>query len=111
MPAMLIVGESTATAEALLHNTIVPLLSQGPFDGVQPIMRDIDLAIGGNVQLKFAVEEALLDLQAKRMKTPLFNLFGGLCRREVPVMRMLGSSRPRKPPMKRSRWLSAAIVM
>jgi len=96
MPAMLIVGESTATAEALLHNTIVPLLSQGPFDGVQPIMRDIDLAIGGNVQLKFAVEEALLDLQAKRMKTPLFNLFGGLCRREVPVMRMLGLKPPKE---------------
>ncbi len=96
MPAMLIVGESTATAEALLHNAIAPLLSQGQIDGVQPIMRDIDLAIGGNVQLKFAVEEALLDLQAKRMKTPLFNLFGGLSRREVPVMRMLGLKPPKE---------------
>ena len=96
MPAMLIVGESTATAEALLHNAIAPLLSQGQIDGVQPIMRDIDLAIGGNVQLKFAVEEALLDLQAKRMKTPLYNLFGGLSRREVPVMRMLGLKPPKE---------------
>lgn len=96
MPAMLIVGESTATAEALLHNAIAPLLSRGQIDGVQPIMRDIDLAIGGNVQLKFAVEEALLDLQAKRMKTPLYNLFGGLSRREVPVMRMLGLKPPKE---------------
>ena len=96
MPAMLIVGESPATAEALLHTTIAPLLRQGQFDGVQPIMRDIDLAIGGNVQLKFAVEEALLDLQAKRMQTPLFNLFGGLCRRDVPVMRMLGLKPPKE---------------
>jgi L-alanine-DL-glutamate epimerase-like enolase superfamily enzyme len=96
MPAMLIVGESPATAEALLHTTIAPLLRQGQVDGVQPVMRDIDLAIGGNVQLKFAVEEALLDLQAKRMQTPLFNLFGGLCRREVPVMRMLGLKPPKE---------------
>src|SRR5207342_770689 len=35
-------------------------------------------------------------LQAKRMKTPLFNLFGGLCRREVPVMRMLGLKPPKE---------------
>ena len=96
MPAMLIVGESPATAEALLHTTIAPMLRQGQVDGVQPVMHDIDLAIGGNVQLKFAVEEALLDLQAKRMQTPLFNLFGGLCRREVPVMRMLGLKPPKE---------------
>jgi L-alanine-DL-glutamate epimerase-like enolase superfamily enzyme len=96
MPAMLIVGESPATAEALLHTTITPLLRQGQVDGVQPIMHDIDLAIGGNVQLKFAVEEALLDLQAKRMQTPLFNLFGGLSRRDVPVMRMLGLKPPKE---------------
>ena len=96
MPAMLIVGESPATAEALLHTTIAPLLRQVQVDGVQPVMRDIDLAIGGNVQLKFAVEEALLDLQAKRMQTPLFNLFGGLSRRDVPVMRMLGLKPPKE---------------
>ena len=96
MPAMLIVGESPATAEALLHTTIAPLLGQDPVDGVQPVMRAIDLAIGGNVQLKFAVEEALLDLYAKRMQTPLFNLFGGVSRREVPVMRMLGLKPPKE---------------
>ena len=59
-------------------------------------MKKIDFAIGANYQLKFAVEEALLDLQAKRMNTPLFNLFGGLSRREVPVMRMLGLKPPKE---------------
>ncbi len=59
-------------------------------------MKKIDFAIGANFQLKFAVEEALLDLQAKRMNTPLFNLFGGLSRREVPVMRMLGLKPPKE---------------
>lgn len=96
MPAMLIVGESPATAEALLHGTIAPLLREKEIIGVADVIRQIDLAIGMNYQLKFAVEEALLDLQGKRMKTPLFNLFGGLARREVPVMRMLGLKPPKE---------------
>src|SRR5262245_37290200 len=96
MPAMLIVGESPATAEALLHGTIAPLLKENKWVGIPDVMKQIDLAIGGNVQLKFAVEEALLDLQGKRMNTPLYNLFGGLSRRDVPVMRMLGLKPPKE---------------
>jgi L-alanine-DL-glutamate epimerase-like enolase superfamily enzyme len=95
MPAMLIVGESPVTAEALLHTAIAPLLKEQVL-GVPDVMKKIDFAVGANLQLKFAVEEALLDLHAKRMKTPLFNLFGGLSRREVPVMRMLGLKPPKE---------------
>jgi L-alanine-DL-glutamate epimerase-like enolase superfamily enzyme len=95
MPAMLIVGESPATAEALLHSAIAPLLKE-ELIGIPDVMQKIDRAVGSNSQLKFAVEEALLDMQAKRMKTPLFNLFGGLSRREVPVMRMLGLKPPKE---------------
>jgi L-alanine-DL-glutamate epimerase-like enolase superfamily enzyme len=61
MPAMLIVGESPATAEALLHGTVAPLLQCNDHRGIQQVMRQIDIAIGGNFQLKFAVEEALFD--------------------------------------------------
>ena len=96
MPAMLVVGESPATAEALLHSAIAPLLKEQRSFGVPDVMKKIDFAIGANFQLKFAVEEALLDLQAKSMKTPLFNLFGGLSRRQVPVMRMLGLKPPKE---------------
>jgi L-alanine-DL-glutamate epimerase-like enolase superfamily enzyme len=96
MPAMVIVGESPATAEALLHSMIAPLLRDGDIVGVPALMQKIDYAVGANPQLKFAVEEALLDLQGKRMQTPLFNLFGGLARREVPVMRMLGLKPPKE---------------
>ena len=96
MPAMIIVGESPATAEALLHSAVAPVLKADEIVGVPAVMQKIDYAVGANPQLKFAVEEALLDLQAKRMKTPLFNLFGGLSRREVPVMRMLGLKPPKE---------------
>jgi L-alanine-DL-glutamate epimerase-like enolase superfamily enzyme len=96
MPAMVIVGESPATAEALLHSMVAPLLRDSDIVGVPALMQKIDYAVGANPQLKFAVEEALLDLQGKRTQTPLFNLFGGLVRREVPVMRMLGLKPPKE---------------
>jgi L-alanine-DL-glutamate epimerase-like enolase superfamily enzyme len=93
MPAMIVVGESSASAEALLHGTVVAVLKEHS-SGIPAIVSKIDYAIGANPQLKFAVEEALLDLQAKRLNIPLYQLLGGLSRREVPVMRMLGL----KPP-------------
>jgi L-alanine-DL-glutamate epimerase-like enolase superfamily enzyme len=96
MPAMVIVGESPATAEALLHSVIAPLLRENEVAGVPAIIHKIDYAVGANPQLKFAVEEALLDLQGKRLQTPLVDLFGGLARREVPVMRMLGLKPPKE---------------
>jgi len=96
MPAMIIVGESPATAEALLHGAVAPVLKEGEIVGVLAAMQKIDYAINGNSQLKFAIKKTLLDLQAKRMETPLFNLFGGLVRREVPVMRMLGLKPPKE---------------
>lgn len=96
MPAMLIVGESPTSAEALLHGAIAPLLRESRTLGIPDLMRQIDLAVGANPQLKFAVEEALLDLQGKRLQTPLYNFFGGLARREVPVMRMLGLKPPKE---------------
>lgn len=94
MPAMAIVGEASVSAETLLHGVIAPLLMDSTLPGIQPIIRQIDLTLGANLQLKFAIEEALLDLQAKRLGTPVFNLMGGLCRTEVPVMRMLGLKSP-----------------
>jgi len=96
MPAMIVVGESPVTAEGLLHGAIAPILKGGEIIGVQAVMREIDSALGANPQIKFAVEEALLDLQAKRMATPVSSLFGGLCRKEVPVMRMLGLKPPKE---------------
>jgi len=96
MPAMIIVGESAMTAEGLLHGAIAPVLKNGEIIGIQAVMRQIDTAVGANPQIKFAVEEALLDLQAKRLATPVASLFGGLCRTEVPVMRMLGLKPPKE---------------
>lgn len=96
LPGMILVGEASRSAEALLYDVVVPLLERESFTGIQPVMRAIDLALGFNPQLKFAVEEALLDLVAKKLTTPVFNLFGGPCQLQVPVMRMMGLKPPKE---------------
>jgi len=94
LPSMFLEGESTAAAEAHLHVVLKPVIMGREHAGVQPLMKDLDLASRHNHQLKFAIEEALLDLQAKRLNTPLFNLLGGLCFAEMPVMRALTLKTP-----------------
>jgi L-alanine-DL-glutamate epimerase-like enolase superfamily enzyme len=94
VPAMFLEGESAPSAEALLHVVLKPVIMGRTFAGIQPLMNELELALRHNHQLKFAVEEALLDLQAKKLNTPLFNLLGGLCFAEMPVMRMLALKSP-----------------
>lgn len=89
VPAMFLEGESAPSAEALLHIVLKPAITGREHAGIQPLMNELELSLRHNHQLKFAVEEALLDLQAKKLNTPLFNLLGGLCFAEMPVMRAL----------------------
>jgi len=96
MPAMSIVGESSCSSESLIQSLLVPVLRKRSFFGIQPILLEIDTVLGGNFQTKFAIEEALWDLLGKKLETPLVNLLGGPCRREVPVMRMLGLKSPQE---------------
>lgn len=96
MPAMAVVGESPLSAESLLQTLLAPVIKDRSFIGIQPIVREMELALAANSQLKFAVEEALWDLLAKKLRTPLYNLIGGACRRDVPVMRMLGLKSPQE---------------
>jgi L-alanine-DL-glutamate epimerase-like enolase superfamily enzyme len=94
VPAMFLEGESAPSAEALLHVVLKPIITGKTFAGVQPLMNELELSLRHNHQLKFAVEEALLDLKAKQLNTPLFNLLGGLCFPEMPVMRALTLKSP-----------------
>jgi L-Ala-D/L-Glu epimerase len=96
MPSMSIVGESPLSSESLIQTLLVPIMKDRSFVGIQPVLREIEQVLGGNFQTKFAIEEALWDLLAKKLETPLVNLIGGACRSEVPVMRMLGLKPPQE---------------
>ena len=96
MPSMSIVGESPLSSESLIQTLLIPLMKDRSFVGIQPVLREVEQVLGANFQTKFAIEEALWDLLAKRLHTPLVNLIGGACRLEVPVMRMLGLKPPKE---------------
>jgi len=94
VPAMFLEGESAPSAEALLYTVLKPVITGREHAGIQPLMNELELSLRHNHQLKFAVEEALLDMMAKKLNTPLFNLLGGLCFSELPVMRALTLKSP-----------------
>jgi L-Ala-D/L-Glu epimerase len=96
MPSMSIVGESPLSSESLIQGLLVPVMEGQSFIGIQPVLGEIEQVLGANFQTKFAIEEALWDLLAKKLQTPLVNLIGGACRSEVPVMRMLGLKPPQE---------------
>ncbi|HJU62586.1 MAG TPA: enolase C-terminal domain-like protein [Candidatus Binatia bacterium] len=96
MPSMSIVGESPLSSESLIQGLLLPVIEGQSFIGIQPVLREIEQVLGANFQTKFAIEEALCDLLAKKLQTPVVNLIGGACRSEVPVMRMLGLKPPQE---------------
>lgn len=96
MPSMSIVGESPLSSESLIQTLLVPVMQGQSFIGIQPVLGEVEQILGANFQTKFAIEEALWDLLAKKLQTPLVNLIGGACRFEVPVMRMLGLKPPQE---------------
>jgi L-Ala-D/L-Glu epimerase len=96
MPSMSIVGESPVSSESLIQGLLIPVIKDRSFVGIQLVLREIEQVLGANFQTKFAIEEALWDLLAKKLQTPLVNLIGGACRAEVPVMRMLGLKPPQE---------------
>src|SRR5262245_28777983 len=96
MPSMSIVGESPLSSESLIQGLLIPVMQGRSFIGIQPVLREVEQVLGANFQTKFAIEEALWDLLAKKLQTSLVNLIGGACRSEVQVMRMLGLKPPKE---------------
>ena len=94
VPAMFLEGESAPSAEALLYTVLMSVITGREHAGIQPLMNELELSLRHNHQLKFAIEEALLDMTAKKLNTPLFNLLGGLCFADTPVMRALTLKSP-----------------
>lgn len=96
MPSMSIVGESPLSSEAIIHTLLAPVVKEKSVLGIQPVLKEVEQVLGANYQTKFAIEEALWDLTAKKLHTSVVNLIGGACRRDVPVMRMLGLKPPQE---------------
>lgn len=105
VPSMQLEGETGHSAQVLLHRVLKPIILRKDIVGIQPLMKEMDMQLPQNLQLKFAIEEALLDLQGKQLGVPVYNLIGGLSRREVPVMRILGLKSAKETAEEALRWV------
>jgi L-alanine-DL-glutamate epimerase-like enolase superfamily enzyme len=87
-------GESLESARCAIEEVMKPLIVGRDLRELARLRADIDHRITGNPRAKAALETALYDLLAKSVRAPLHLLLGGLYRKEVKVIKMLGVDDP-----------------
>ena len=104
-------GETTTTPEATAQRRVLEkigrrLIGTSVFDIAQSwadAYRALFLTFGGNMprcanQLQSGIEMAALDLQGKLLGRPVWDLLGGLRRKDVGYFYFLQGETPRKSP-------------
>jgi muconate cycloisomerase len=66
------------------------LLLATPFDDVPVLLGSVDRAVRGHHYARTALEQALLDLTARRRGVPVYELLGGRLRDAIPVAHSIG---------------------
>ena len=84
-------SESPAGMKLTIDQYISPLLIKSHFWSVGALMAKLNRCIKGNHFAKCAVETALFDAFAKRLRISLSDLFGGRLRNRLPVIWTLAS--------------------
>ena len=87
-------GETQESITAAVKGIMEPVIKgRDPFD-IELMMTEIENGLRLNLRAKAGLEIALYDLVGKILDLPLYKLWGGLCRREITVTRMLGIGSP-----------------
>jgi muconate cycloisomerase len=83
-------GESPGLTVMVIESVLGPaLVGEDPF-AIEQAHRTMDLAIKGYPYAKAALDEALYDIKGKALGVPVYELLGGLFRREIPLAHSLG---------------------
>ena len=83
-------GESPELTVAIINGVLAPaLVGRDPFE-IERAHREMDLAVKGYPYAKTALDEALHDFKGKALGVPVYELLGGLWRREIPIAHSLG---------------------
>jgi muconate cycloisomerase len=83
-------GESPELTVAIIDGVLGPaLVGTDPFE-IERAHREMDLAVKGYPYAKTALDEALHDIKGKALGVPVYELLGGLWRREIPIAHSLG---------------------
>ena len=83
-------GESPETTVHLLHDVLGPAIKGMDPRAIESIHRKMNWTVKGFPYAKCAVDEALHDISGKASGVPVYQLLGGLFRREVRIAHSLG---------------------
>lgn len=104
-PKYYITGETQETVIAVLKKRIIPaILGEDPFS-LEKIHDKMDHAIKGNTAAKAAIDIALYDLMGKYLRVPVYQLLGGLYRKEMPAFDLIGLVTPEEAAQKAAQQL------
>jgi L-alanine-DL-glutamate epimerase-like enolase superfamily enzyme len=79
------VADTTQSAVAAIREIYGPaLLGKSIFD-IETIHETFDLRLAGNPAARAVLDIALRDAAGKALKTPVYNLVGGLCQPRIPL--------------------------
>ncbi|MFZ5943244.1 MAG: mandelate racemase/muconate lactonizing enzyme family protein [Bacillota bacterium] len=104
-PKYYITGETQETVIAVLKNRLIPaVLGEDPFS-LEKIHHKMDHAIKGNTAAKAAIDIALYDLMGKYLGVPVFQLLGGMYRKQMPAFDLIGLVSPEEAAAKAAQQL------
>jgi len=106
-PKYYITGETQDTVITVLKKRIIPaVLGEDPFS-LEKIHDKMKHAIKGNTAAKAAIDIALYDLMGKYLRLPVYQLLGGLYRKEMPAFDLIGLVTPEEAAQKAEEQLKA----
>ena len=83
-------GESPELTVEIINGVLGPaLVGKDPFE-IERAHRVMDVAVKGYPYAKTALDEALHDIKGRALGVPVYELLGGLWRREIPIAHSLG---------------------
>jgi len=83
-------GESPETTVHLAQDVLGPALAGEDPTAIEQAHQKMDRAVKGYPYAKSAIDSALHDITGKKFGVPVYQLLGGLARREVPIAHSLG---------------------
>ncbi len=83
-------GESTQTTVHIVEDVLAPVLVAADPFAIESIHAAMDRTVKGYPYAKSAIDCALHDIKGKALGVPVYELLGGLARREVSIAHSLG---------------------
>lgn len=83
-------GEAPESTRVIIHEHLAPLIVGEDVRGIENVHRKMDKFVRGYPYAKAALDVAMHDVVGKIYNVPVYQLLGGLVRREIPIAHSIG---------------------